>query len=91
MPKRRVILWCGALKKFVHVTLVQVGEEFPTVPPAPEGWGVKRCLDEGIECMGKECPFARVPEGSALEKLQGAFSLLARSKGLIRIIRPRSS
>lgn len=91
MPKRQAKFWCGTLKKFVHVTLVQVGEELPAVPPVPEGWGVKRCLDEGIDCMAKECPFARVPKGSALEESQGVFSLLTRPKWLIRIIRPRSS
>ncbi|MBI3615162.1 MAG: hypothetical protein HY211_01470 [Candidatus Omnitrophica bacterium] len=63
MAERQAYLWCKALQKRVRVVLIEK-EDAPEEAWVPKGWGLRRCLDQGFACVGKECPFsfvARVP------------------------------
>lgn len=71
MVERRATLWCQALQKRVRVILVKK-EGSPDEIWIPKGWGLRRCLDKGFVCVGKECPFAIVA-GKVSEKAKGGI------------------
>lgn len=60
MAQRSAWIWCRALGKRVRVILTEVGPDAEEEDAVPKGWGVRRCLDKGLNCAGKECPFRMV-------------------------------
>ncbi len=59
MIERRATLWCKALQRRVRVILVK-REDAPEEAWIPKGWGLRRCIDYGFDCVGKERPFSMV-------------------------------
>ncbi len=69
MARMHAILWCKAIGEPVEVTLERTASNERVVRYAPCGWRVTECLDEGAQCMGKECPLIpkRSPEEEIIE------------------------
>jgi len=76
MVERRATLWCQVLQKRVRVILVKK-EGSPDEIWIPKGWSLRRCLDKGFSCVGKECPFAII-ESKASERARKREFLILR-------------
>ena len=82
MVKRRAEVWCRVLQKRVCVILVE-REDALEEAGMPQGWCLRRCLDKGFDCVGKECPFSvpapsRSGTASGGEKLNQSLVLTLR-------------